>query len=270
MLSNYRCTKAPAPEKYQPCSIPVCDPGKCQNRCFQCVYEKKNKPTNHTGLPARPPCARRQPGVRSDGGGPEPFKRGVRVGAALHCVWNGPNGRREGTQGPEPGGRTPPAACLGGREGGRHGWIWVPGRRTEEERRSAGKQGKAQAKKEAACTSQPPGASCCAEGFRVDDLVASRHPLWEMGVPVLQMKRSPERDTCTDVQPAAVGAPPGSARPFGHHPPQRTGQAFTFCQEGAPFGRSRLCPAVLQFLQARGKLFLEKRYPQAGGGGTAP
>lgn len=124
MLSNYRCTKAPAPEKYQPCSLPVCDPGKCQNRCFQIVYEK-NPQTIDIGLTAQPPCAWRQPGVRFDGGGGKPFNEG--------STWEQPKG-----QNGEGGGRR--ALSLPRREGGWHGWIWVHACQTVGEWRSVGRK----------------------------------------------------------------------------------------------------------------------------------
>lgn len=88
--------KAPAPEKYQPCSLPVCDPGKCQNRCFQIVY--KNKQTNDKGLPGWPPPAQHQAGVWFDGRGGEPLNREGPGGssAELRSVCSSTLGGREG------------------------------------------------------------------------------------------------------------------------------------------------------------------------------
>lgn len=135
-ITDARCAKAPAPEKYQPCSLPVCDPGKCQNRCFQIVY--KNKQTNNKGLPGWPPHARHQPVVSFDGREGKSLKRDV----SLCCVCNSPVGAREGSQGPEPGDR-----------GGRHGWIWVPAIKQWKKGEGGGRRkGKEQDKKEAAFT----------------------------------------------------------------------------------------------------------------------
>lgn len=136
MLSNYRCTKAPAPEKYQPCSLPVCDPGKCQNRCFQIVYEK-NPQTIDKGLTAQPPCAWRQPGVRFDGGGGKPFNEGSTW--EQHFTVSGTAQRaergRRGTQGPEP-----------ASEGGRLAWLDLGPRLSNsgrmEERGEEGRKGR--------------------------------------------------------------------------------------------------------------------------------
>lgn len=259
MLSNYRCVKAPAPEKYQPCSLPVCYPGKCQNRCFQIVY--KNKQTDDKGPPGWPPHAQRRPGVWFDGCRGETLemrgKKRFSFTVSTTAQWVGGRGPKALSLGSRHAPQTTLAAegrREGWRVGGRHGWIWVPATKqwkngnggTGEE----GGKGKHRAGMKLNLLSSSLCASCCAGSFCIYDLVSAQLPCCEMGAPILQMRKlSPELTICTDTQAAAVRIPASSVRApnraLSTLPQQQRGQGFTLCKKEGLF-RGSLAPLPSQ------------------------